>query len=198
MDRIGHTTRLHNWLADFNSGDATAREAIIEHTCERLRLRTRQMLRGFPSVKRWSETDDVLQNAMVRLHRSLATVKPESPRQFYGLAATQIRRELIDLARRFSGAEGIGANHHTDDGERVKSSTDTGYEPETTEKWTEFHEAVDQLHDDQRAAVDLLWYEGVSQPEAARILGVSLATLKRRWQAARLQLSEQLKSHWIE
>ena len=198
MDRLGHTTRLHYWLADFNSGDTDAREAIIEHTCERLRIRTRQMLCGYPTVKRWSETDDVLQNAMVRLHRSLAQVKPESPRQFYGLAATQIRRELIDLARHFAGAEGIGANHHTDDGEGISQSTDTGHEPETTERWTEFHEAVEQLPNEQRAAVDLLWYEGISQPEAARVLEVSLATLKRRWQAARLQLSEQLKSHWIQ
>ena len=40
-------------------------------------------------------------------------------------------------------------------------------------------------------------YEGMTQPAAAKVLGVSLATLKRRWQAARLELSEQLKAIWI-
>lgn len=198
MARPGHTTRLQNCLIAFTSGDLTAREAIIEHTCERLRIRTRQMLRAYPTVKRWSETDDVLQNAMIRLHRSLANVKPESPRQFYGLAATQIRRELIDLARHYTGGEGLGANHHTDDGTAVVRSSDTGHEPETTEGWNDFHQTVEQLPDEQRAVVDLLWYEGMSQPEAAKVLEMSLATLKRRWQAARLQLSEQLKRHWID
>lgn len=149
-------------------------------------------------MKRWSETDDVLQNAMIRLHRSLANVKPESPRQFYGLAATQIRRELIDLARHFSGPEGIGSSHQTDDGETIKRSSEADYKPESVERWSEFHTQVDELAAEQRAVVDLLWYEGMSQPEAAKVLGISLATLKRRWQAARLQLSDQLKQHWIE
>ena len=194
----GHTTKLHDHLIDFNSGDLNAREAIITHTCERLRMRTRQMLRSFPNVSRWSQTDDVLQNAMVRLHRSLAQVKPESPRQYYGLAATQIRRELIDLARHFCGPEGVGANHDTNQGEAIKRTEITSYKPETVEKWTEFHEAVEELDEKQQAVVDLVWYEGMTQPAAAKVLGVSLATLKRRWQAARLELSEQLKAIWID
>ena len=61
-----------------------------------------------------------------------------------------------------------------------------------------FHNQVDELAAEQRAVVDLLWYEGMSQPDAAKVLGISLATLKRRWQAARLQLSDHLKQHWIE
>ena len=198
MDMPGHTTQLQDHLIDFNSGDLEAREKIIEHTCERLRLRTRQMLRSFPNVSRWSQTDDVLQNAIIRLHRSLAQVKPESPRQFYGLAGTQIRRCLIDLARSFTGAHGIGANHDTNHGEAVRRSTDTNYEPESLERWTDFHEAVEQLTEEQKAVVELVWYEGISQPKAAKILALSLSTVKRRWQAARLQLSEQLKSHWID
>ena len=156
------------------------------------------MLRSFPSVKRWSETDDVLQNAMIRLHKSLAQVKPESPRQFYGLAATQIRRELIDLARHFSGAHGIGANHDTDDGETINRLTTIDLEPESVERWNGFHRQVENLSDEQRAVVDLLWYEGMNQSEAAKVLEISLATLKRRWQAARLELSDQIKSNWID
>ena len=155
------------------------------------------MLRSFPSVSRWERTDDILQNALIRLHKSLAKVKPESPRMFYGLAATQIRRELIDLARRFSGAHGIGHNHDTNNGESVQRSTDTNYEPESLERWTEFHKEVEGLPEEQRAVVEILWYGGISQKQAAKLLHISLSTVKRRWQAARLQLSEQLKSQWI-
>lgn len=189
---MGHTTKLQNWLAIGRQGNDVLDE-IIEHACERLRLLTHKMLRSYPRVRRWSETDDVLQNAMMRLHRSLAEVKPESPAEFYGLAATQIRRELIDLARHYYGNEGLGAHHHTDGGQAVERKPDERSEPETLEGWTKFHEQVDRLPEEEREVVGLLWYEGLSQPEAAATLGVSLATLKRRWQAARLALSETVK-----
>jgi len=195
---MGHTTKLRHWLTFLGQGDSEARGHVIDHACERLRLLTRKMLRGYPGVRRWSETDDVLQNAMIRLHRSLAEVKPQSPRQFYGLAATQIRRELIDLARHYYGAEGIGASHHTDGEKAVESAPHDHFIPENLESWTEFHEQVERLPDEQRDVVSLLWYEGLSQPEAARVLGISLATVKRRWQAARLVLYEKLKRSWVE
>ena len=71
------------------------------------------MLRRYPKVHRWEQTDDVFVEAVTRLHRALETVRPESPRHFYNLAATQIRRVLIDLSRRYYGPEGIGSHHDT-------------------------------------------------------------------------------------
>jgi len=192
---MGYTTQLQNCLDRVRRGDPEARGQIIDHACERLRLLTRKMLRSYPGVKRWSETDDVLQNAMIRLHRALAEVRPESPRQFYGLATTQIRRELIDLSRHYCGAEGLGARHHTDGGRAADATPDQRHEPENLESWSRFHELVEKLPDEQRDVVSLLWYEGMSQPEAAEVLGVSLATVKRRWQAARMALYEVLTNH---
>jgi len=191
---MGHTTQLQNCLDLARRGDPDARSQIIDHACERLRLLTRKMLRGYPGVGRWSETDDVLQNAMIRLHRSLAEVRPESPRQFYGLATAQIRRELIDLSRHYCGAEGLGARHHTDGGKAAEGKPDASFAPEDLENWTEFHREVERLPDEQREIVSILWYEGLSQPEAVTVLGISLATAKRRWQAARLALYERLKA----
>jgi RNA polymerase sigma-70 factor (ECF subfamily) len=189
----GHTHRLNEWLELARLGNVDARNEIISHACERLRLLTRKMLKGYPKVKRWSETDDVLQNAMIRLHRSLAEITPDTPRQFYGLAAMQIRRELIDLARHHFGSHGVGANHHTDGGEAAISSTAKQIEPESLESWSRFHEAVEQLAEEQREVVSLLWYEGLTQPQAAELLDLSLATVKRRWQAARMMLFDRLK-----
>jgi RNA polymerase sigma-70 factor (ECF subfamily) len=186
---VGHTTKLQSLLAGLSVGDADARNEIIEHACERLRRLTQRMLREYTKVKRWEQTDDVLQNAMLRLHRSLVQVKPESPRQFYGLAATQIRRELIDLARHHYSDKGVGSNHETDrqDG-KPRAEKAVSVEPENLEDWTRFHEVVDDLPDDQREVFSLLWYEGMNQPEACSVLDVSLKTVKRRWQAARLAI----------
>lgn len=193
---MAHTTQLHRWLDLLHRGDADARGAVIEHACERLRLLCRRMLRSYPRVRRWAETDDVLQSALLRLHRALAEVRPETAKQFYGLAATQIRRELLDLAKHFHGTEGIGTNHHSDEGKAAACKPGDSVEPETLEAWTRFHELAEALPEEEREVVSILWYEGLSQPEAASVLGVSLATVKRRWQAARLRLFELLHD-WV-
>ena len=189
---MAHTTELTQRLILLREGSPEARERVIEHSCERLRKLTRKMLRGFPGVGRWSETDDVLQAAMLRLHRALVTIQPATPAEFFGLAGVQIRRELLDLAKHFSGAEGLGANHHTDTGSIVSRKQDQPVEPANLEAWSRFHNAVSELDDDEQQVVDLLWYDGMSQPEAAESLKISLATLKRRWATARSKLGKVL------
>ena len=162
---------LDGLLQRLGQGDPVARNEVIEHACERLRRLTRRMLRNYPGVRRFSETDDVLQGAMMRLHRSLSQVHPESAGRFFGLAATQIRRELIDLARHHYGPEGHGANHHTDGGEAVEQSIDGGGEPNSLIEWTNFHTQVGRLPDEHRDVFDLLWYKGLTQPVAADCWG---------------------------
>lgn len=192
--RIEHTTQLQQFLDQLGQGnDKAVFEKIVQHSNRRLYLLARRMLHRHERVRRWVETDDVLQNALIRLHRALAEVCPQSPREFYGLAAVQIRRELIDLARHYFGKRGLGANHHSNGGVLPENGDADSLEPETLEDWERFHCAVDLLPGEQRQVVDLLWYEGLTQAQAAAVLGVSVATVKRRWQAARITLGEQLK-----
>jgi RNA polymerase sigma-70 factor (ECF subfamily) len=61
--------------------------------------------------------------------------------------------------------------------------------------WCDFHEAVAALPEAERELCDLLWYQGVTQPEAARLLDVPERTLKRRWQAVRLKLFDLLEGN---
>jgi RNA polymerase sigma-70 factor (ECF subfamily) len=197
----GHTAVLRRWLERLRQGDPAASEeacgAVITHACGRLEALTRRMLRHYPRLRRWEQTGDVLQNAVLRLHRSLATVRPESPGQFYGLAAAQIRRELVDLARHHFGPEGAAVRHHTDGSGRAADAPganreDPAGEPATLAQWTEFHEKVRLLPDAERQVFDLLWYEGLTQAEAASVLGVSEKTVKNRWRGAKLELQRLL------
>jgi RNA polymerase sigma-70 factor (ECF subfamily) len=149
------------------------------------------MFRGRPGLQRWEQTDDVFQNAMLRLQKALETHEVESVRHFFNLATVQIRRELIDLGRKHFGPHGIGRNHHTD----LQPADDRGgalhsleAEPFDLGAWTEFHERVASLPAEQREVVDLLYYEGVSQEEAAAILGCSVRTIRRRWNDAKFML----------
>ncbi len=191
-----HTDVLGRWLGRLRAGDEAARNEIINHACERLEALTRRMLRHYPRLRRWEQTGDILQNAVLRLHRSLATVRPASPAQFYGLAAAQIRRELTDLARRHFGPQGAAAHHHTDgfganDGPVARAAGPDG-EPATLAEWTDFHETVQRLPEAAREIIDLLWYEGLSQAEAAAVLGVTERTVKNRWRSAKLELARLL------
>jgi RNA polymerase sigma-70 factor (ECF subfamily) len=144
----------------------------------------------FPGVQRWEQTDDVLQQASMRLLKSLEAVEPKTVRDFFGLAATQIRRTLIDLARHYGGKQGIGAKHATnerggDKGRAQPEMVDDTSDPAKLTEWSEFHTKVEELPKDQREVFDLLYYHGLTQPEAAEILGMSERTLKRRWRETR-------------
>jgi RNA polymerase sigma-70 factor (ECF subfamily) len=155
------------------------------------------MLRDFPEVHRWEQTDDVWQNASLRLWRALEHVQPVDARHFLRLAALQIRRELIDLARRHRGREGIGAAHATQfalerDGHPAECGglAELTLEPCRLAEWQEFHARVEDLPDEDREVFDLLWYHGLTQEEAATVLQVSVRTIKRRWRSARLRLHD--------
>jgi RNA polymerase sigma factor (sigma-70 family) len=171
----------------------TGRAALIARTCERLRRHAHRMLKIFPVVARWEQTDDVLQNALVRLCRALEAVTPENARHFYSLAERQIHWELLDLAARHKGPQGFAANHHTDStGGAVARQPDPSDEPQTVAEWTKFHSQIEQLPEEEREVFGLLWYHGLSQEQAAEVLGVSVRTVKRRWQNARLALARSL------
>src|SRR5213078_3815293 len=60
-----------------------------------------KMLGQFPAVKSWEDTHDVMQNSLLRLLRSLRELRPNSTREFFGLASEQIRRELLDLVKHY-------------------------------------------------------------------------------------------------
>lgn len=102
------------------------------------------MLGGWPRVHRWEQTDDGLQNALLRLYHALADA-----RAFFRLAALSIRRELFDLAKRYYGTCGLGANHATAFWRSPKESEspevfDTSPASETDDPsrraaWAEFH-----------------------------------------------------------
>jgi RNA polymerase sigma-70 factor (ECF subfamily) len=193
---MGETSEADGLLDRHRAGDDSARDRLIALAEGRFVALARTMLRRQPQIRRWEETDDLLQAALLRLHRSLAHVRPESLRHFDNLAATQIRRELIDLARSYHGPEGLGANHHTDGNGpdvRLAQVNDGADRPDTLEDWLSFHETVDRLAEEERQVVDLLWYKGLTHTQAAEALGVSTKTIQRRWASARLMIQNALQ-----
>lgn len=188
-------TQLQLLIDKAFQGDEPSRIALLDRSCDRLLRLTRKMFHGYPDLRRWEQTDDVHQNAMIRLHRALSEVKPESVPHFFNLAGVMIRRTLLDLVKHHLGPHGQGANHHTDgqapdeEGGAIHNHAE---QPEDLEEWSAFHAKVDELPDEEKEVVNLIWYEGLTQDEAANVLGISVRTVKRRWQSARCRLYEEL------
>jgi RNA polymerase sigma-70 factor (ECF subfamily) len=191
-------SQLQVWIDRLGAGDPAARDELIRHACERLRRLTAKMLQDYSRLHRWEDTDDVFQNAVLRLLRALRQVTPVSVSDFFRLAAVQVRRELIDLARHYFGPEGPAARHATA-GSGDGLAPAGADRPTTTDQpyrlavWGEFHQKVDALPDDERDVFGLVWYQGLTQAEAARALDISEATVKRRWLSARLRLQAALR-----
>jgi RNA polymerase sigma-70 factor (ECF subfamily) len=187
------TVQLHAYLDRFRAGDREATDAFLRRVCNQLERLAHGMLRGFPNVRRWADTSDVLQGALLRLLHTLQATQPEDTRHFANLAALHIRRELLDLARRFrsrldrplgvgDGEGGAGA------WEPVDADSATG----DLDLWSAFHEQVDRLPVAEREVVGLAFYHGWTQAQIAELLQVDERTIRRRWRSASHRLKEAL------
>jgi RNA polymerase sigma-70 factor (ECF subfamily) len=205
LDAPYPSTQIQLRLDRLRTGDEVARDELVKIACQRLSRLAQKMLRSYPGVRRWEQTDDVLQNAAMRLYRALDVVKPASVRSFLNLAGVQIRRELIDLARHYNGPRGQGRHHarqgRSDDSRAVARPRDPisdSDDPARLVDWTEFHDQVETLPAEEKEVFDLLWYQGLSQAEVAALLGVTERVVRYRWRAARLKLHERLGGRLIE
>jgi RNA polymerase sigma-70 factor (ECF subfamily) len=193
-----HTTQLRRWVERIRAGDHSAREEMLRAAHARLERLARKMLRRFPAVSRWEESSDLLQNAVLRLLGALGDVEPTSVRDFFGLAAEQMRRELLDLARRYRSRRVCGPSHAAGpDGTKSRVSAPEPAAPaedaDDLDRWCAFHEAVERLPVEQREVVGLIYYHGWTQAEVAEHLGISKRTVQRHWAAAMVKLHALLK-----
>ena len=203
MSRDDTSTVIQGCIDRLRTGDESARAELLNCASDRLVRMARKMLKGYPGVARWEQGDDIAQNALIRLQRALRKVAPPTARDFFRLAAALVRRELIDLARHHYGPRGPGAHHSSqaecggsDDGmATVPSAPDTTSDPGKLAAWSEFHRAVDSLGEADRELFDLLWYQGLTRIDAARVLGVSERTISTHWLLAKVHLSDSLGGH---
>jgi RNA polymerase sigma factor (sigma-70 family) len=187
------TTQLRVLLERMHKGDLAARDELLQAVRQRLERLARKMLGKNPRIQRWTETGDVLQGALLRLLRSLQKVPVASTREFFGLAAEQVRRELLDLARHYYGPRGLGTKHASQIAPGVQQAlaqepTDAADDPAELERWYRFHEAVAELPLEERETVGLVFYHGWTTAQVAELYQVSERTVRRRWRSACLQL----------
>jgi RNA polymerase sigma-70 factor (ECF subfamily) len=182
------TTELLELLRRLRSGDRSAWDELSQHVGAQLERLARKMLRAFPQLRRWEQTQDVLQNATLRLLTALKTVEPGSVREFFGLAGVQMRRELLDLHRHYFGPRGMGRHHQTpagcDSSGLELQPVDTAPDLKELEEWYEFHKQIEELPCELREVVDLHFYQSLPKADIAELLSVNTRTVQRRWNDA--------------
>jgi RNA polymerase sigma factor (sigma-70 family) len=186
---MGETTRgIADGLVDLMPGDSASQNKLFQFAYKRLRVLSRTMQRRFPRLRSRVETDDVLHSAAIRLRQSLLAVTPQTVPEFFGLAALQIRRELLELIRQRPGPELVGTIDATD---QVLDAP--GQNLDNIEFWKRFADLVDELPPREREVVDLHVFAGLTLAQIAKHLEVDKSTAKLRWRIARIRLAGRLK-----
>jgi RNA polymerase sigma-70 factor (ECF subfamily) len=195
-----HGDQLQDWFRRIRAGDRAAREELLRTICGRMERMARKMLKGFPNIRSSADTGDVLSGALMRLMDAIEKIDPvpATTREFFGLAAEQVRRELLDLARHYSALKRRGAGGRPislatagDTGEAIDLPDPAG-DSDDLDRWAAFHEAVEKLPVEEREVIGLTFYHGWTQAQIAEALQVSDRTVRRYWQSAVLRLGESL------
>jgi RNA polymerase sigma factor (sigma-70 family) len=205
------TAVLQRHLERALTGDAEARQRLLELTRDRLVHHARRFLHGrYARLEPFAQTDDVVQQLYIKILRNQdrfwvnADGEPlRTLAEFFGHTSAWMRDVLCDLLRKECGRDDNRPavlpldGSPSDAGLRYEPSSST-YEGEKLRRWTEFHEAAARLPNDLRAVFDLLWYQEMSQSEAAALLGIAVPTVKLRWMKARLQMQQTLGGSPLE
>jgi RNA polymerase sigma-70 factor (ECF subfamily) len=189
------TTQLQGLLDRMQQGDDAARQELVGLAYERLRRLAKKIFnQDYPRLHHLHGTSSILHEMAIRLLRALQEIRPSTVREFFTLAARHTRWVLLDLARR---PDPVVRPVAPPTNGSLESSwplepADTSNDPAKIALWTEFHRAVEGLPQEERDVVDLHWYQGLTQAEAARLLGVSPKQVSLRWISARLKLARQM------
>ena len=176
-----NTTAAVQRYLDALAGEAPAEpiiRALLDRSVRRLHhLCAALLYRSYPRLTRPPlnlEVDEMLGAVVERLLKALREIRPRTVRQFFALASQHMRWELNDMARRLD--EQPAAVELRDESLPAPPSSDSGLTPDGRRILA----AIEGLPEAEREAFDLVRIQGMSQPEAARVLGVSVMTVNRR------------------
>jgi RNA polymerase sigma factor (TIGR02999 family) len=178
----------HN-LSAAQEGDPHAASRLLPLVYEELRRLAAQQLAREPGGQTLQPTA-LVHEAYLRLRGASDEPHWDGRRHFFAAAAEAMRRILIDNARR--------KRRPKHGGDRRRVAVDVAApRPETPrEDLLALDEALDKLAKEEPAKAELVklrFFAGLTMPEAADVLGVSLATAERHWTYARTWLYAELK-----
>jgi RNA polymerase sigma factor (TIGR02999 family) len=168
-------------------GDPTAAAQLLPLVYDELRQLAAQKLTHEKPGQTLDATA-LVHEAYLRLVDTDQAQSWDNRRHFFAAAAEAMRRILIDNARRKHSPKHGGGRHRLD----LDSALSL---PEPRQDLLALDEALSRLADKQPLKAELVklrFFAGLTMPEAAQALGISLATAERYWTFARSWLYAEL------
>jgi RNA polymerase sigma-70 factor, ECF subfamily len=183
MSDTGEVTRL---LGEIGRGEKEAMNQLLPLVYDELHRLARSYFRRERGEHTLQPTA-LVHEAYIRLVDQKAAM--ESRGHFMAVAATQMRRILLDYARKHHAARRGGA------GQKVVLEDTMAIASQRPVDMIALDTALSKLGEldaTQARLVELRFFGGLSVEETADVMGVSPATVKRSWSSARAFLHKEI------
>ena len=184
---MGDITEL---IRQAHDGDAAALARLYEAIYPDLRRIARARLRG-RSAGSDLGTTALVSECYLRMHAAQRLDAPDRGR-FFAYVAMAMRSIIVDIARtRASRRRGGDVDHVELDADDLPDSGTQG-----ADEILRVHEALEEIagHDERLArVVEMRYFGGYEDEEIAQSLDLSVRTVRRDWQKARLLLAAALR-----
>ena len=175
-------------LSAIEQGDPRAAEQLLPLVYDELRrLASQRLAREAPGQS--LQSSDLVHQAYLRLVDQDAQVQWDSRAHFFAAAAEAMRRILVENARRKKRRKHGGGRL------RVELEAVGFLAKEPSVDLEALDEALTKLEGEDLAKAELVklrFFAGLTMPEIARMLKISLATAERHWTYARTWLYAEL------
>lgn len=180
------TLHLTSLLDGVRRGDLACQQALFAKLYDRLVLLIDKVLYSFPQARQRHDTNSLAHDLYLALVDAFASGHiPEDGKAMIAFAAHRLRWLLLDEARKMKRRRTEQVAVPEEGHEQGASS----WNPELLARWTEFHQQVDALPDEQRQVVEMHLYLGLTQAEVSEQLGLSPKAVSRLWLAASVRLA---------
>ena len=173
------TQILHDW----NSGDEGAHERLLPYVYDELKRQARRLM-SRERVNHTLQPTALVNEAYLKMV-DINQISWQNKAHFVAVAANQMRRILVDHARRRNAFKRGGEFHILTLNDEIDKAAD-----ETTEL-IELDDALTELArmDALKAQiVEMRYFGGLTMDEVAEVLGVSVITVKRHWKMTKAWL----------
>lgn len=179
-------TELLNAVSEGNQAALTELTPLVYEDLRRLAHRYMQGERRDHTL----QTTALVNEAYLRL-ADQPSANWQTRAHFFAIAARTMRQILVNYAKSYRSQKRGGANK-----EKVELDQVALISPEQSEEIVELHEALARLSTlDARKAevVEMKYFGGLNYDEIAEVLKVSVITVRRDWEFARVWLYAELR-----
>jgi RNA polymerase sigma-70 factor, ECF subfamily len=182
-EKIGEITELlHRW----RKGDRQAENQLFALVMPDLRRLAHYLMkreRGGHSLQATELVDQIYFRLVAAKDRDW-----QSRRHFFAIASRAMRRYLIDVARKRGSAEFVPVDAVEDLLSAGSAKVATAIAVD------QLLEQLEKVHPEWCTVVEVKYFLGLTDEEAAEALGVKLRSMQRMWREARQWLFERMES----